>query len=431
VYGFFLVAAAWVDFWPALLIQAALTVWVIALVLRVHGLGGRLVLLVTVGVLSIATTLPWLASILLADVFAGLGVLALYLLVLRANMLSGWEQAALMALVAFSAATHNATLAVLAALFAMALSVAWIRRRLLPSAGLSRGAAALLLAPLMLLIANYAVVGRLAWTPGGVALSFGRMLQDGIVARFLADNCPNSRIKLCRHRHQLPADADVFFWGESVFDRLGRFEGLDEDMRTIVIASLRAYPVWQIETAASAAVRQLSQFKTGEGVLDQVWHTYNMVERFTPSALPAMRAARQQKGKLDFRNINRFHVPVGFASLVLLVAALWLSLKRPVFAELGPLATTAVLAILTNAVVCGVLSNPHDRYGARMIWIATLVVALVPWRAVPHALGAFSDRCFETAAQPRCAPQGHSSAGFPQLRARGLDPRTERYHLYD
>jgi hypothetical protein len=41
---------------------------------------------------------------------------------------------------------------------------------------------------------------------------------------------------------------------------------------------------------------------------------------------------------------------------------------------------TAALAILANAVVFGVLSGPHDRYGARMVWIATFIVLLVPWR---------------------------------------------------
>jgi hypothetical protein len=33
--------------------------------------------------------------------------------------------------------------------------------------------------------------------------------------------------------------------------------------------------------------------------------------------------------------------------------------------------------LLANAFVCGVLSNPHDRYGARLIWIAPLVVTLL------------------------------------------------------
>jgi hypothetical protein len=241
--------------------------------------------------------------------------------------------------------------------------------------------AALVLGPVMLLTANYALAGRLAWTPGGIALPFGRMLQDGIVARFLADRCPDPRLKLCEHRHELPTDADEFFWGESVFDRLGRFQGLDNDMRTIVLESLRDYPLWQIEAAANAAGRQLLKVRTGEGVLDSVWHTYNMIERFMPSMLPAMRAARQQKGELDFNAINRLHVPIALASMLLLLATIVLAIKQPRFADLGPLAATAALAILANAAVCGVLANPHDRYGVRLVWLATFVVVLTLTRA--------------------------------------------------
>jgi hypothetical protein len=32
--------------------------------------------------------------------------------------------------------------------------------------------------------------------------------------------------------------------------------------------------------------------------------------------------------------------------------------------------------LLANACICGVLSNPHDRYGARLAWIAPLIVLL-------------------------------------------------------
>jgi hypothetical protein len=380
VYGLFLVALARPDFWPAVIVQAGLTVWVIALVLRAHGLGGRpLVLLVTVAVLAALTTLAWIASELLTDVFAGLGVLALYLIVLRAEALARWERAALIVLAAFSAACHSATLAVLLALVLVAVVVGVVRQRSVPLAGLGRGVAALVLGPLLLVGANYAVAGKLAWTPGGIALLFGRMLQDGIVARYLAEHCPDPRFQLCAHRDELPADADVYFWGESIFDRLGRFQGLNDEMRTIVLESIAAYPLWQLEAAASAAVRQLVSVATGEGMLDSIWHTYGMMEHFTPSALPAMRAARQQKGGLDFAGINRLHVPVALASMLALLALIALAARSPRFADLGPLATTVTLAILANAVVCGVLANPHDRYGARMVWLATLVVALAPW----------------------------------------------------
>ncbi|MFL6800110.1 MAG: hypothetical protein ACJ8F3_22210 [Xanthobacteraceae bacterium] len=380
VYGLFLVALARPDFWPVIAVQAALTVWVIALVLREQKLGDHaLVLVVTIALLAAATSVAWLASLLLTDIFAGIGVLALYLIVLRAASLARWERAALFIVVGFAAATHSATLAVLAGLLVIAALLALLRPGTLPLAGLGRGAAALGLGAVMLVSANYVVAGRVAWTPGGIALLFGRMLQDGIVARYLAEHCPDPRFQLCQHRDELPTDADVYFWGKSVFDRLGRFEGLNDEMRTIVLESMAAYPVWQIEAALEASLYQLVKVQTGEGVLDSIWHTYGMLERFAPASLPDMRAARQQNGGLDWKGINAVHVPVALASMVALLGVIALAGRAPHLAPIAPLAVTVALTLFGNALVCGALANPHDRYGSRIVWIATLVVMLAGW----------------------------------------------------
>jgi hypothetical protein len=377
VYGLFLNATTVPDFWPAVLIQAALTVWMLALLLRALGFGGRpLLLLGVIAALCVLTTLPWLSSVLLTDVFAGLAVLAAYLLIFADGALRRWERGALVALIAFAVASHSATFAVIAALL-VAAAVAWRLFRLGQAAGIVRGAAALACGAVLLLAANYIIAGRVAWTPGGVSIAFGRMLQDGIVGRYLADHCPDRRLRLCAHQHELPATADEFFWGESVFDRLGRFRELDGEMRTIAFESLRAYPMWQLELALAATARQLVSVATGEGVVHSAWHSQGMIEQHTPSANAGMRAARQQRNELDFSAINQLHRPVAFASMLLLLAIALMGWRREAYADLGALAATAVVALLSNAAVCGVLSNPHDRYGARLIWIAPLVVTLL------------------------------------------------------
>jgi len=382
VYGLFLNLLARPDFWPAVIVQAGLTVWVLWLVLRVHGFRAR-VLLVTVAMLSVVTALPWLAGMLLTDIFAGLSVLALYLLVRQAQALMRWERATLFLFVAFSAATHSATLLVLLLLLLAGLPFAVFERPLVPFSGLARGLCALALGAVMLMVANYAVAGRFAWTPGGEAITFGRMLQTGIVARYLDDHCPD-RLQLCAHRNELPGDADVFFWGESVFDRLGRFEGMNEEMRAIVLESLVQYPWLQLKAAITGPAEQLVSVRTGYGVDTSIWHTYGMIERFAPAALPAMRAARQQQGKIDFNAINRVHVPVAWAAMVLLLGVLALGVTRAHLADLRTLAAVAAVAILANAFVCGALSNPHDRYGSRIAWLAPFVLLLVPWRVFDY-----------------------------------------------
>ena len=376
VYGLF-VAAGWpLDFWPVVLVQAAATVWILALVLRAYGFGGRpgTLLALVVG-LSFTTTLPWIAGILLTDIFAGLGVLALHLLVLRPDALSRSERVALVVFAAFAGATHSATFLVLFGLAAAALLFS-IGEQVIARAAAARAVLVVGLAAAMLLAANFAVAKRLAWTPGGYGIVFARMLQDGIVKRFLDAHCAERHFKLCPYRNDLPATADAFLWGNSAFNELGRFDGLGEEMRTIVLESLVEQPVQQIEAALAATAKQLVSVRTGEGVLTTIWHTYSIIERYTPAVVPAMRAARQQHGELHFAALNAMQVPLALMAMALLPALIVLGLRRPSFADLGALAATVSLAILGNAFICGTLSNAHDRYGARLAWVPLLVAAL-------------------------------------------------------
>jgi hypothetical protein len=47
------------------------------------------------------------------------------------------------------------------------------------------------------------------------------------------------------------------------------------------------------------------------------------------------------------------------------------------------MAATFTVAILANAAVCGIFSYAHDRYGARIVWIAVLFVAVALAQRIP------------------------------------------------
>ena len=389
VYGLFLVTGWPLDFWPVVFLQAAAAVWILALVFRTHGPGGHpFTFLLVVALLSATTALSWNASMLLTDIFVGLAVLALHLIVFKPEGLARWERIALIGFVAFAAATHSATFLVLLGLAVLALFATFISRVHVPRIAAAYAAIAVALGAVLLLTANYIVARRIAWTPGGYGIVFARMVEDGIVKRYLDEHCPDPRFKLCPFRLELPPTADEFLWGESPFNELGRFDGLGEEMRTIVLESLAAYPLTQIKTALAAAAKQLIKVKTGEGVIVEIWHTYGMIDMYTPSALPAMRAARQQRGELHFEAINAIHVPVALAGMVLLPILILLAWRQRFPADLGFLAATVALAVVLNAFVCGPLSNPHDRYGARIIWLAPFVISLAPWRRFGRAASA-------------------------------------------
>jgi len=378
-----LLAAGWpLDFWPVVILQAAVAVWVIGLVLRVHRFNlNPIGLLAIIAALAVTTSLPWLASILLTDIFAGLAVLAFHALVWHGDRIGPRERVGLVVFIAFAVSTHSATYAVLLALSLAALLLSLINTKLIARGAAANAAMAMVLGAAMLLAGNFVVAKRVAWTPGGYGIAFGRMLQDGIVTRYLNDHCPDPRLRLCPYRNELPLDADTFLWGHSVFDQLGRFAGLDDEMRTIVLGSLRDYPAMQLKAALVATAKQLVSVGTGEGVVTTIWHSYGIIGRYTPSVVPAMRAARQQHGEIGFAAINAVHEPVAWAAMALLPMIVLLGLWSADFGDLARLAATSALALLANAAVCGIISNPHDRYGSRIVWIAAFAVALAAWRA--------------------------------------------------
>src|SRR6185312_1298054 len=163
-YGAFLIAGAPRSFWPNIVAQAAAVLWLIALTLRVNGLGGRpLLLLGIVLALTVATSLPWFASQMMPDVLFPAGVLAVYLLAFGDLRLG--ERIALCAVIAFAVVSHMALLALLLGIvgtlaLARLLNMSSAPRLSLAPLALAAG---LLFAPL----SNLLITRQLAFTPGG------------------------------------------------------------------------------------------------------------------------------------------------------------------------------------------------------------------------------------------------------------------------
>ncbi|WP_375159738.1 hypothetical protein [Bradyrhizobium sp. RDT46] len=376
VFGFYLHYGESFGFWTNLAVQSLATLWLLQLTLRVLAMMQTFRFVAISLCLTVATALPWLASMLLTDIFAGLSIMSLFLLATGAGRTSTLEKISLFVFTAFAAATHSATLGVL-----LGLCIAgWMARPFLgarlPLAGLAQASLTIVAGGVMLVSANYALSGKLAWTPGGYGVAFGRMMQDGIVAQYLNDRCPRERYKLCPYRNELPASADEFLWGKSMFNTLGRFDGMNEEMSHIVVQSIKDYPAWQAGAALRAMGQQLLHVATGEGTDGWIPHTRGIIERYIPAQTAPMRAARQQNWQLDFTAINWLHVPVALASMLALLALLGNALARRRLDDLTLLAATVTLALLGNAFICAVISGPHDRYGARMVWVATFVVLM-------------------------------------------------------
>jgi len=396
-YAWFLAATGVrLSLWPAMLAQAAATAFVIALVMQrvvagwpsaglVHGR-----YLLVVAALIVATGLPWYAAQALPDIFAPLLVLCLYLLGFHAHGLSRPLQAVLFAIAVFGAVSHASHLGLAAGLAAVVAVLQAITRdgaaTARPEAARPnwRWPAAVFAAALLTIVtSNFVRTGEVFVSRAGPAFLLGRLVQDGIVKRLLDDTCPASGYRLCEFKDNLPPSADDYLWGNtSPFLSLGGFEGSAAEASRIIAESLRRYPWAHVASAVDNTVQQFTRFATGDGIEPQHSVLLPILSKVTPQHLVAYGAARQQNGLTTFGWLNVVHLPAGFLSLaalsLMLAAALWMRRRD----DMLYLPAFILAALLGNAFICGVLSNPHDRYQSRLMWVASLGAILLAIRCL-------------------------------------------------
>ena len=146
-------------------------------------------------------------SLLLTDIFAGLSVLTVFLLVVHGDRFSRLETLFLFLFTSFAASTHSATLGVL---FGLCCAGCILLPARFSVQGLTQGSLTIVVGAGMLLASNF-----WPWTPGGSGVSFGRMLHDGLVKRYVDDHCSTENLKLCPYRDELPQTGDNFLWGRA------------------------------------------------------------------------------------------------------------------------------------------------------------------------------------------------------------------------
>ena len=379
VFGLYLHFGEDSGFWINLGIQALATLWILQLTLRVFGMAQPLRLLAISLVLVLTTALPWLASMLLTDIFAGLSVLSLFILVAHGEQDFDHRKMPAVRLHRLRRRdpqrhAGGAARTVLRRLDRAAVS-ARADCRFRTDAGQPhhrRRRRACCCRPISRCRDNWP--GRPAVTAspsdGCCRMASSRSICAIIVRK--------QKLKLCPYRDQLPATADQFLWGNSMFNTLGRFQGLNDEMGFIVLHSLAEYPAWQAEAALTATAQQLVHVahRRRHQWLDRPYLRHHRA--LSPGAAEAdARGASAALAISISPPSTGSTFPVALASMLLAAILFGHGAAAPAVRR-SHLARRrrSRLPLLGNAFICAVISGPHDRYGARMAWIATLVVLI-------------------------------------------------------
>ena len=377
-YGLFLYTGVPFMFWPNAVLQSGLTIWLIVLTMRAHGLGGRPWLaLGIVAMLTVCTSLPWFSGQLMPDILFSASVLALYLLTSHSEQLARSEHLGLAAVIVFAIPSHMAAAGMCVAVIAALLLLARFKPLSLPKPRLWFAAGSVAAGIALCPISNLAITGNFAFTPGGSSFLFGRLIEDGIVARYLNEYCPDASLRLCDYKTTLPKDADGWMWdSDSPFRILGDWKGLGPEELAITRATLEHYPLMHASTAVVAAVRQFFTFQTEVGVENNA-PTVHMFSDHFPQLFAQFMRARQQAERFDVAPLNYLHVPVAALAVAGLGLALLFRRRLKIAPEAVALCLVILLALAANAAICGVFSHPVHRYQSRVVLLAPLAMALL------------------------------------------------------
>ena len=257
LYGLFLLTGVPYSFWPNVVFQSVLTLWLIVLTMRAHCLGRRPWLaLGIVAMLTVCTSLPWFSGQLIPDILFPCAVLALYLLSFCNERFARWERFMLAAVIVFAIPSHMAAAGMCVAVIVALWLVALFKPRALPKPRLWFAAGSVAAGIALCPTSNFAITGNFAFTPGGSSFLFGRLIEDGIIARYLSEHCPDASLRLCDFKATLPDDADGWLWDEdSPFNKLGRWKGFRSEERAITRATLERYPFMDAEPPSSPVSR--------------------------------------------------------------------------------------------------------------------------------------------------------------------------------
>lgn len=384
VYSLFLLyGGAARSLWLIAILQSVLTAYVVVQVARVEARRLSLAKFAIIAVgLALLTGLPWYAGQIEPDCFTALTVLCTYLLALHTGGMGKLRSAVIFLIGSFSAATHPSHFGLVAGLVLVvgAIKIASIvlhGREALQKSNIVLPLLSATIGLCLIVSANYELTGKYFINRASSVFVFASFLQYGIAQKLLDDTCPQSHYALCPYREHLPKTAEQYLWlPYSPFNRLGRFEGTAKESQRMVHDILARYPGLVLAGTIHDTAQQLITFRTGDQIEPQQWAIADSLKSFIPKQMPAYLHARQQRDQIRFELINIVHVPVAAIAQLAMLVGLVVALRRERWGAAVFLGFVTA-ALFGNALICGALSNPHDRYQSRIVWLPVLAMSLL------------------------------------------------------
>jgi len=376
IYGpWMLLLHGWRSMWGVVAAQALLLshlIWLTSTCITQRSLYRHVLICLVLGLLS---TAPWFASFLMPDIFAGLAVLALFVLGFN-KTLSVWLERWLVIIASLAIAVHLSHLIIAAACIGVVLLLR-PRRFLLTMMPL-------LIALFALVATSYLAFTTLAVSPHGSVFMLARLSADGHTQPILDKYCSTKTWHLCQWSERLPKDSDMFLWDGNgvVWSHPDGPIGLAPEASEIVRTVITERPREVLLSSLRNTVAQMSMIKLGDTLhSDYLDSTVEKVlQQYFPDAeVQRFQSSLQARDELLTEGLlgqlELYNLVIQTVVVLSTVLSLYLLFTRPKVA--GPLVLMMCVGFVANALATGALSKPHDRYQARVSWLLLLPPVLL------------------------------------------------------
>jgi putative flippase GtrA len=413
-YGIFLYTLAHRGtLWLLTAVQVFICAWVVFLLWRAMAPAAPAWTYYTLmAALAAGTSLPWVASFAMPDIFAGVLIATAALLLFFRRDLERWEQIGVIALLGASIVFHGSHLILALALIPVGAALGWMMKAepklLRRYAGLVGCAIAVSVA------ASWIYAQAVQWKTGDELrrppFLAARVLADGPGRAYLRASCAKGAPwVMCRFAKLPLNDSDMILWSakpeDGVFNRSNYEDrvGMEKQESEFVVATLAFDPVGQVLASLQNWGLQLFNFQVDDPLrrplvflVHDYWGKTNLVGllrgvgdcgKWGEKCEPQVRID-------DLAVIDG--VIVGASAVALLIALFLPGALREAFrgafawssrtCRAAGASLYVVAAIVLNAGICGMLAGVFPRYQARVVWLLPAMAVLLPLALVPEAV---------------------------------------------
>ncbi len=390
-YALFLrITSMWSSLWFTVFAQCALLGWALLrfarLLLPATKPAPTALLAIIVAAITAFTTVGWVSAYLMPDVFTGILLIAIILLL--TNPASGWRpQLAYSAVILLSLSVHNSHFLILA-IFALLVMASAIARR--QKTLVVRSAALLCLSAVIYLgVSGMNAVKKheFAFSRGSNVFMMAKLAETGILHAYLHENCANRNYRICQFKHEIPATLNDFLWDQySPLYRMGGWDSSKAEYAQIIheVFTTPRYSSLFARRMATNTLKQMTQIQAPDKFTPQMEgaEPWKKVRQYFADEAREYNTSLQNRGKLS-ANAPNFVYYVFLALSSLWVLLFYSRVRTP---TLHSAYGYIILFLIINALVASTFSTVIYRFQYRVFWLlpATniIVIARYYWQAL-------------------------------------------------